>query len=670
LLVSSPQQRALWGASLVERQVAWMRAQPKEVRGAVRILKQWRANMNSKLRKLSRCTSMLLKDAIPRSYLLEVVVASVNSGMCNTTDGELRIRTLIVETCQWLSRWQDLRIVWSFGDLLKSNVLGFSEELPLVLDPVNPTNNLARTVKSWKLLGEAAHSLVTLILPLCHCGWTGDGWKQELLQAWPFDYRDLLAFERYMSKLPDVPDVSCLSCSSRRTSGSKFTSGAHPGESPEHLCLLGAIAKVEHVQSPRDAEDFAELDRSNHKFRPCKSIFRPRIVLQNEKGEEVPVMFYNDVAVNGENALSLENLEEGDFMGIVSVGDPGFISNMPQSDREALNSIGMRPLQVPPAIEQRKCAHCRKRESLKRCEGCKTTFYCNRRCQKAHWSHEHKSQCKFFTLESSVVEHISQTEHGSVARGPIHCGPVVWLSIMDLSIVNVPGMRTMWLCRVREAHHVDASMNRRFRVGLGYELRRREAEKLESKNELVFAVCGLREWLPGLREWLPGLQCFKTATCRSTGVADGKPKSDMQEFDESADLPHGETAEVPIRDLECPNILHGPKYQFGAALSRSRDELWGIVLDQDGSGLKIANFRRGPFDRFNEMQREDTCERIRVGDLIIRINDVTFNSLSAADSAQRLLAQLSSSTRISLTIQRRPQQIYPSNDLDWFSDFF
>eukprot|EP01084_Bolivina_argentea_P092678 166716_1 len=43
--------------------------------------------------------------------------------------------------------------------------------------------------------------------------------------------------------------------------------------------------------------------------------------------------------------------------------------------------------------KRRKCEHCSKKGISSRCSGCKVTFYCNTKCQTAHWQ-KHKKICK------------------------------------------------------------------------------------------------------------------------------------------------------------------------------------------------------------------------------------------------------------------------------------
>eukprot|EP01112_Ceratiomyxa_fruticulosa_P024185 TRINITY_DN96_c0_g1_i2.p1 TRINITY_DN96_c0_g1~~TRINITY_DN96_c0_g1_i2.p1 ORF type:complete len:407 (+),score=52.53 TRINITY_DN96_c0_g1_i2:285-1505(+) len=44
---------------------------------------------------------------------------------------------------------------------------------------------------------------------------------------------------------------------------------------------------------------------------------------------------------------------------------------------------------------QKTCSQCEKiKEGLSRCGGCRSTFYCNSQCQKAHWVGGHKKVCK------------------------------------------------------------------------------------------------------------------------------------------------------------------------------------------------------------------------------------------------------------------------------------
>ena len=40
----------------------------------------------------------------------------------------------------------------------------------------------------------------------------------------------------------------------------------------------------------------------------------------------------------------------------------------------------------------KQCSHCRKYGKLRRCSGCRQVYYCNRKCQLAHWD-EHQHHC-------------------------------------------------------------------------------------------------------------------------------------------------------------------------------------------------------------------------------------------------------------------------------------
>ena len=52
------------------------------------------------------------------------------------------------------------------------------------------------------------------------------------------------------------------------------------------------------------------------------------------------------------------------------------------------------PFQGSASHRDQECAFCHsKRETLKRCLGCKKVFYCGKMCQKKHWK-KHKTDCK------------------------------------------------------------------------------------------------------------------------------------------------------------------------------------------------------------------------------------------------------------------------------------
>jgi hypothetical protein len=63
---------------------------------------------------------------------------------------------------------------------------------------------------------------------------------------------------------------------------------------------------------------------------------------------------------------------------------------------------------------ERSCAFCSAIGAKKRCAACKTSYYCNRKCQQKHWKKEHKQECVFQNKENNLrhaggktVRHIS-----------------------------------------------------------------------------------------------------------------------------------------------------------------------------------------------------------------------------------------------------------------------
>ena len=51
-------------------------------------------------------------------------------------------------------------------------------------------------------------------------------------------------------------------------------------------------------------------------------------------------------------------------------------------------------------LHVRKCIHCNKiNTALMKCAGCSQTYYCNRVCQKTHWTNGHKQECEYESVD-------------------------------------------------------------------------------------------------------------------------------------------------------------------------------------------------------------------------------------------------------------------------------
>merc|ERR1712039_485640 len=99
----------------------------------------------------------------PRSFLLELLVL-----ICvETKEVEgMRISSaygLFLQSLEVVSNWNKLIATWSWQK--KSWQPFHAKRAPLILDPCNPTNNVARTLnrRGWKALAKAAEDTARML---------------------------------------------------------------------------------------------------------------------------------------------------------------------------------------------------------------------------------------------------------------------------------------------------------------------------------------------------------------------------------------------------------------------------------------------------------------------------------------------------------------------------
>eukprot|EP00928_Gymnodinium_smaydae_P043260 TRINITY_DN29024_c0_g1_i1.p1 TRINITY_DN29024_c0_g1~~TRINITY_DN29024_c0_g1_i1.p1 ORF type:complete len:470 (-),score=59.00 TRINITY_DN29024_c0_g1_i1:435-1844(-) len=177
LLSATPSQRSLWGPSLVERHVALLADQSSVVKDAILLAKWWKHQV-----VLPSVSSVRLS-----SFLLVLLTLNVARHSEHAVESE-GAYNLFCQVLRAITQWKTLRVVWSWAELLDSGRLELRDECPLVLDIVNPTNNVARTVKSWAHVSSIAGMTLDLLSSqasrapsniLVHDDWNGEESRQD-----------------------------------------------------------------------------------------------------------------------------------------------------------------------------------------------------------------------------------------------------------------------------------------------------------------------------------------------------------------------------------------------------------------------------------------------------------------------------------------------------------
>lgn len=138
--------RGQFSACLVEHHIALMRDTAPAVKQAVRLAKWWRQNV-------LRLTN---PDVIVKSFLLELLVLHA----AETSRPEVRQPlALFKKILTFFVEYQTLKITWSV--IRRGNK-------HRVLDPLNPSNNVARTLKDWQAVAKVARlTLSALEFRMC-----------------------------------------------------------------------------------------------------------------------------------------------------------------------------------------------------------------------------------------------------------------------------------------------------------------------------------------------------------------------------------------------------------------------------------------------------------------------------------------------------------------------
>jgi len=116
-------------------------------------------------------------------------------------------------------------------------------------------------------------------------------------------------------------------------------------------------------------------------------------------------------------------------------------------------------------IDEKLCANCTvfdwkqpDKDILRRCSGCTTVWYCDDKCQKEHWHHTHKRQCKYISKKKVL----SQANHEEPTC--LMCKEEVRVGKDEMSKQSNP----MLPCTMSRANKELMKINESFSVGLPY----------------------------------------------------------------------------------------------------------------------------------------------------------------------------------------------------------
>ena len=158
LLRASGPERSRLGASLSNQHVQYLSKTTESTKDAIRLTKWWA--LHSFKNVLGR---------LPRAFLLEllVLVVAETSKPARTSSPERSERyafKLFFDCLNLIMRWRELVVTWTWA---RSDWQPFHKKRkPIIIDPCNPTNNVARTLnrRDWKRLQIVAEETLRNIL--------------------------------------------------------------------------------------------------------------------------------------------------------------------------------------------------------------------------------------------------------------------------------------------------------------------------------------------------------------------------------------------------------------------------------------------------------------------------------------------------------------------------
>jgi len=246
-----------------------------------------------------------------------------------------------------------------------------------------------------------------------------------------------------------------------------------------------------------------------------------------------------------------------------------------------------------------KCAQCDKTKSdsgnnLKCCAKCKTTKYCSRECQKAHWK-KHKKDCALYAVNRAAYNTASRMYLG--ASNPPRRPPLKGLTVA----IDHP------FCQLDEGTWLhDNPEQDVYKLLIDvYRLRMEDNYNLEGDADDDGIYGGAPDGLQGFRRFLrlaerrrgllpPWWSQEKAAECEALGMGDGwsslarvLQKSDVMEHYGNPSMP------MQMRLLGEQVYGRGPGGQSGAMILKAQRqaEIGGLRTET----LDVSHFTSGAF---------------------------------------------------------------------------
>ncbi|CAB9530929.1 2'-5'-oligoadenylate [Seminavis robusta] len=142
-----------WGPALAESTVKYMKSQPPFVNAAVRLAKLWKKACAAGPHTFPRWFS---------SFVVEIIASEIATRELTENPNNASLVRVLTELLKALTEPHKLCII---GNKHRDSdiPLGVKQQRPLVLDPVNPTCNLAKQLRDWASIRLLAASSLKLL---------------------------------------------------------------------------------------------------------------------------------------------------------------------------------------------------------------------------------------------------------------------------------------------------------------------------------------------------------------------------------------------------------------------------------------------------------------------------------------------------------------------------